>query len=69
MTFAGNSPVGARIIAFVALKLPPGTRPNTVPELDTAARANSADPKFYKANAVVIAVSKSEVLAFIKGTR
>ncbi len=59
----------ARLNAFVALKLPPKAGPNIVPELDAAAHANSADPKFYKAYAVVIAVPKSEVLAFIKGSQ
>ncbi len=35
-----------RLNAFLALRLPPKTGLNIVPELDAAARANSADPKF-----------------------
>jgi hypothetical protein len=50
----------------VALKLPAAVGVNIVPQLDAAAKANKADPKLYKAYALVTAVIRNEVVAFLK---
>jgi hypothetical protein len=57
-----------KLNTFAALKLPPSTSANIVEQLEAAARANNADLKLYKAYALVTAVSRSEVLAFLKGS-
>lgn len=54
-----------RLNTFVALKIPATGGANIVQQLDSAAQANSADPKLYKAYALVAGVSRSEVLAFL----
>ncbi len=55
-----------KLNAFVASKLPAAAGGNIVPQLDAAALANSADPKLYKAYALVAVVPRSEITAFLK---
>lgn len=51
---------------FVVLKLAAGST-NIVQQLDTMAMTNNADPRLYKAYAIVTAVSRSEVASFLSG--
>jgi len=55
-----------KLNTLIALKILPGRGVNIVEQLDSAASANSADPQLYKAYALVEAVSRSEVIAFLK---
>jgi hypothetical protein len=55
-----------KLNAFVASKLPAAAGINIVPQLDASAKANGADPKLYKAYALVAVVPQSEIKAFLK---
>lgn len=55
-----------KLNAFVASKLPAAAGVNIVPQLDASANANNADPKLYKAYALVTVVSRNEIVAFLK---
>lgn len=55
----------AKLNAFVASKLPAAAGSNIVPQLDASAKANNADPKLYKAYALVAVVPQSEIKAFL----
>jgi hypothetical protein len=57
-----------KLNTFVMIKLAPSSGANIVSQLDTAAKASNADPKLYMAYALVVAVSQSEILAFLKET-
>lgn len=55
-----------KLNAFVASKLPAAVGVNIVPQLDASAIANNADPKLYKAYALVTVVARNEIVAFLK---
>jgi hypothetical protein len=62
-----SAPVAdGKLNAFVASKLPAAVGVNIVPQLDASANANNADPKLYKAYALVTVVARNEIVAFLR---
>ena len=53
-----------KLNAFIAAKLPPTSAVGIVAKLDADAKANNADARLYKAYALVVVISRNEIVGF-----
>jgi hypothetical protein len=58
-----------KLNAFIAAKLPPTSIGGIVAKLDADAKANNADAKLYKAYALVVVISRNEIVGFLNQNR